>query len=93
MELDTREVMDGILSQIGFGSSEEAAGTIVKNVDLARQKYTANETKQSEPTIAPTTYTKEINGVLGKFSMKDVLIYGGGTILGLLLLSKLLKGK
>lgn len=93
MGLDTMEVMDGILSQIGFGSSEEAAGTIVKNVDIARQKYTENETKQTPPVVAPTTYTQEMNGVMGKFSMKDVLIYGGGTIVALIVLSKLLKGK
>lgn len=93
MALDTFEIMDGILGQIGFGSSEEAAGTIVKNVELAREKYDSNETKQTPTTIAPTTYTKELNGMLGNFSMKDILIYGGGTVVALLLLSKLFKGK
>lgn len=91
MGLDTTEILNGILGQIGFGSSEEAAGTIVKNVDIARQKYESNETKQTAPVIEPTPYTKELNGM--GFSIKDILIYGGGTVLALLVLSKLFKGK
>lgn len=91
MSLDVNEVLNGVLSQIGFGSSDEAAGTIVKNAEITRQKYSSNETKQTPPIIAPTAFTEDANARLNGLKMKDALVYGGGALLVVFILSMILK--
>jgi len=92
--MDLQGILGEVLDQVGFGSNEEAAATIIKNVDLARRKDDPNETKQTPPVVPPTQYTQQVQAAQVQKDWQKYVLYGAGFLIVVAALGVLLpKGK